>query len=139
MNEDVAQDVDAGDRGSATVVGLAACLVLIVVLGLALQLGAALVTRHRAEAAADLAALAAAAHAVSGDQTACAAARRVTDGMAVRLVSCELTGWNAAVTVQAQPPGPLAGFGVAEATARAGPARFRRSTSSSRRAVDVQR
>jgi len=110
-----------GERGSATVVGLGAVLALLTVFAIALQLGAAVITRHRAEAAADLAALAAAAHAVGGEPAACASAGRVTDRMAVRMVSCELRGWDAIVRVEAAPPGLLARFGVARATARAGP------------------
>jgi secretion/DNA translocation related TadE-like protein len=103
------------------VVGAAAVLALLAVFAVAVQLGGAVVTRHRAEAAGDLAALAAAAWATSGAERACVAARRVTDRMAVRLVSCELRGWQAAVQVEARPPGALARFGAARASARAGP------------------
>ncbi len=110
------------ERGAATVVGLGAVLVVLAVFAVAVQLGAAVITRHRAEAAADLAALAAAAHAVDGPAAACATGRRVTDRMAVRMVVCELDGWEVDVEVEAAPPGLLARFGTARATARAGPA-----------------
>lgn len=116
--------VDRGERGSATIAGVGAVVALLAVFAVALQLGAAVITRHRAESAADLAALAAAAHAVSGTQAACAAADRVTGGMAVRLLSCDLRGWEARVRVEATPPGLLAPFGPARATARAGPVGF---------------
>jgi secretion/DNA translocation related TadE-like protein len=111
-----------GERGSATVMGVAAVLVVLVVFVGAVHFGAVVVTRHRVAAAADLAALAAAAHAVDGTDQACATARRVTDRMVVRLSACELDGWDAIVQVEAPPPGPLDRFGTARATARAGPA-----------------
>ena len=111
-----------GDEGSATVVGIGAVLAVLAAFAIAVQLGAAVITRHRTEAAADLAALAAAAHAADATSDACATARRVTDAMSVRLVSCELRGWEANVRVEGTPPGVLTRFGVARATARAGPA-----------------
>ena len=114
--------VGDGERGSATVVGIGAVLALLAVFALALQLGSAMITRHRVEAAADLAALAAAAHAVSGTPQACGRARRVAENMAVRLTACEVRGWEVSVRAEAAPPGFLARFGMARATARAGPA-----------------
>jgi len=87
-----------------------------------LHLGEALVARHHAESAADLAALAAAAHMVIGEQYACSQARRVTDRMHVTLVSCRASDWDVLVDVAAQPPGWLASLGAATARARAGPA-----------------
>jgi len=132
--------MDEGERGSATVVGVAAVLALLAVFGIALQLGAAVITRHRAEAAADLAALAAASKAVSGTPAACAAAHRVADHMAARITSCELHGWEASVRVEATPAGALARFGTARATARAGPAVAGSATDrDARRAVGRQR
>jgi len=110
------------ESGSATVVGAGAVLALLSIFAVTIQLGAATITRHRAEAAGDLAALAAAANAASGAERACAVARRVTDRMTVGLVACELRGWQAIVSVEATPPGVLARFGTARATARAGPA-----------------
>ena len=111
-----------GDRGVATVwaaVGIAALASLWV---FGLHLGEALVARHHAESAADLAALAAAAHMVIGEQYACSQARRVTDRMHVTLVSCRASDWDVLVDVAAQPPGWLASLGAATARARAGPA-----------------
>jgi secretion/DNA translocation related TadE-like protein len=86
-----------------------------------LHLGEALVARHHAESAADLAALAAAANMVAGEQYACAQARRVTDRMRVALASCRADGWNVLVAVAVHPPGWLANLGAATAYARAGP------------------
>lgn len=110
-----------GDRGVATVwaAGVIAVLVSMAVFGL--RLGEAMVARHHAESAADLAALAGAAVAVAGEQDACAQARRVTDRMRVRLESCHTQGWDVRVDVEAQPAGWLGGLGAATGRARAGP------------------
>ena len=129
-----------GERGSATVVGVGAILALLAVFAVALQLGSAVTTRHRAEAAADLAALAAASNAVAGTTTACARAERVADRMAVQITACEVQGWEVSVSVEAAPPGVLARFGMARATARAGPAAIGTAASrDSRRTVGGQR
>jgi secretion/DNA translocation related TadE-like protein len=129
-----------GERGSATVVGVGAVLALLTVFALAVHLGSAVITRHRAEAAADLAALAAAATTVGGTPQACARAQRVADRMATRITSCDVHGWEVSVQVEASPPGPLGRFGTARATARAGPAANRWAISGAfRRAVGGQR
>ncbi len=116
-------------------------LALLATLAVALQLGVAVITRHRAEAAADLAALAVAARAVLGTDAACADGRRVTDRMAVRMVACRLHGWEATVEVEAATGGVLAAFGGAQAAARAGPAEADGTAADgpSRRAVGQQR
>lgn len=106
------------DQGSATVWAVGAIAALLVVAGLVLSLGAAVVTRHRAADAADLAALAAAGSADRGAVAACERAQAVTARMAVRLVSCRLDGWDALIEVVAAVPG---GLGDAPAHARAGP------------------
>lgn len=111
-----------GDRGVATIW---AAVVIAVLAGMAvfgLHLGEALVARHHAESAADLAALAAAGYVLPGEQYACSQARRVTDRMRVDLVSCRIQGWDALVDVTARPPGLVGHLGVAAAQARAGPA-----------------
>ncbi|WP_018683877.1 Rv3654c family TadE-like protein [Actinokineospora enzanensis] len=108
------------DGGFATVWVAAVSAVLMSIFLLVLTLGAATVARHRAEAAADLAALAAAAHAVSGPEAACARARWVVERMGARLDACGLDGWVAAVAVTVRPGLPTAG--AASARARAGPA-----------------
>jgi secretion/DNA translocation related TadE-like protein len=113
---------DCDDRGVATVWAAVAISVLVSIAVCGLQLGEALVTRHHAEAAADLAALAAAAHVLLGEQDACGQARRVTDRMRVTLVSCRTHDWDILVDVAARPPGWLGALGTATAQARAGPA-----------------
>jgi secretion/DNA translocation related TadE-like protein len=82
-----------------------------------LWFGAAVVARHQAEGAADLAALAAAAVAVDGEKAACADARWVVERMEGVLRSCRLSGWDALVEVDVA-FGP---FGSAAGRARAGP------------------
>jgi secretion/DNA translocation related TadE-like protein len=86
------------------------------------NLGAAIGGRHRVEAAADLAALAAASHAGDGEMAACAHGARVAEGMSARLVSCRVSGWEARVELEVQPPLSLGAWGVARGRARAGPA-----------------
>ena len=67
----------APDAGVATVWAAAAVAVLTIVLVACLHLGAALLARHRAESAADLAALAAAREAVRGEVPACLRAAQI--------------------------------------------------------------
>jgi secretion/DNA translocation related TadE-like protein len=110
------------DRGSATVLLVAVIAAVLVVATAGVQLGAAMVTRHRATAAADLAALGAAVDAVYGETRACERATWVVERMGGALVSCRLDGWDALVEVTARPPEPLDRFGAATARARAGPA-----------------
>lgn len=109
------------DDGLATVVGAGLVAVLLTVAVAGVHLGTATVTRHRAEAAADLAALAAAGRAVAGTETACGQARRITGTMRGRLAGCQVQGWDVLIEVEADPPGPLGRFGTARAAARAGP------------------
>lgn len=109
------------DRGAATIWtagGIA--LVMVAVSGL-LSFVSAVAARHRAESAADLAALAAASWAVAGEGRACAQARWVVEEMGVELRSCRLSSWDALVEVVAEPAGVLGKFGAAAAKARAGP------------------
>ncbi|WNM36384.1 flp pilus-assembly TadE/G-like family protein [Streptomyces sp. Li-HN-5-11] len=106
------------DRGSATVWSVGAIAVLCVVFGIGLGLGQAVVTRHRAAAAADLAALAAADHWAEGGAAACARADRVARAQRTRLVRCAVVGDTSDVTA-ASGRGPF----TAKARARAGPAR----------------
>ncbi|MBP0456500.1 Rv3654c family TadE-like protein [Streptomyces montanisoli] len=105
-----------GDRGYATVVTAVAATVLCALFGVVLALGEAVVARHRAEAAADLAALAAADRAPAGRTAACRGARTVAGAQGARLVRCVLDGQVAEVTaaVRAGPYEPTA-------LARAGP------------------
>ncbi|MBB3083445.1 Rv3654c family TadE-like protein [Geodermatophilus sabuli] len=107
-----------GERGSATVwvVALAGALAAIGVA--AVLVGSAVVGRHRATGAADLAALAAAEHAVRGRADPCAAAARVADANGARLTGCGVDG-AAVVEVAVVVPVRLGPLGVREAAARA--------------------
>lgn len=109
------------DDGVATILSAVVCLCLIAMLWLGMQVGTAIVARNRAEGAADLAALAAAAYAVQGTGVACARAEWVARGMHMVLATCRLDGAEGLVEVRADGAGVLAGL-VAVGHARAGPA-----------------
>ncbi|MEU6405445.1 Rv3654c family TadE-like protein [Streptomyces sp. NPDC046985] len=104
------------DRGSATVWSVGAIALLCVVFGVGLALGQAVVTRHRAAGAADLAALAAAEHWAQGRAPACAAADRVARAQGAWLARCALTGDVSDVTAVSR-----RGLFTARSRARAGP------------------
>ncbi|MFI1168358.1 Rv3654c family TadE-like protein [Streptomyces sp. NPDC020801] len=104
------------DRGSATVWSVGAITLLCVVFGIGLALGQAVVTRHRAAGAADLAALAAADHWAEGGAAACARADRVARAQDTRLLRCAIVGDVSDVTTVSE-RGPFS----ARARARAGP------------------
>ncbi|MGZ4543018.1 MAG: Rv3654c family TadE-like protein [Mycobacteriaceae bacterium] len=104
------------DRGSATVWSVLAMATLMAVLGVVLHLGSAVNARHRSEAGADLAAVAAAGDALEGLDAACAKAAVVTEAMDLTLAGCRLDGWDAVVEVDA-----ASVLGSAHARARAGP------------------
>ncbi|MGY1659815.1 Rv3654c family TadE-like protein [Geodermatophilus sp. SYSU D00705] len=108
----------AGERGSATVWVVALAGVLAAVGVAAVLVGTAVVGRHRATGAADLAALAAAEQAVRGRSDACAVAARVAEANAARLTGCAVDG-AAVVDISVTVPVRLGPIGVREATARA--------------------
>lgn len=109
------------DRGVATVLSAVLSVALVGVLWFGTQLGFAVLDRHRAEGAADLAALAAAAHAPQGHDVACGLATWVVDGMGAVITECRLHGGDARVEVRASAPGILSGLRRADARAYAGP------------------
>ncbi|MFC9294347.1 Rv3654c family TadE-like protein [Streptomyces sp. NPDC057011] len=104
------------DRGSATVWAALVATVLGAVFGGVLLLGQAVVARHRAAAAADLAALAAAAGWAHGPEAACATARRVARAQGAVLAVCRVEGEIAEVTAR-----PATGPFTPGIRARAGP------------------
>jgi secretion/DNA translocation related TadE-like protein len=110
------------DQGLATVWAATGIAVLMTVLVVALHLGAAVHARHRAEAAADLAALAAAGMAVQGAEPACARAAEIATAMGATVTTCDLAGWDALVEVGVPVPLALPGLDTATGRARAGPA-----------------
>lgn len=116
-------DIDAGhDAGVATVWAAAGVAVLMAALLVGLHVAAAISARHRAESAADLAALAAAALAVQGTATSCGRADVIAAATGARVTFCALVGWKAAVEVEVDLALSLPGASVATARALAGPA-----------------
>jgi secretion/DNA translocation related TadE-like protein len=95
---------------------------LVAVLAAMLGLVAAVGGRHRAEAAADLAALAAAVQAVRGETVACGRAAQVATGTGGRLVLCRVRGGVAEVEVEVALRIAVLGGVTARSRARAGPA-----------------
>jgi secretion/DNA translocation related TadE-like protein len=109
------------DDGYATVFAAAAVGVLVCLLGLGLQVGAAVLARHGAETAADLAALAGAREAVRGADVACARATEVAAGNDARLVACSVEGWTVIVVTERSCGCMPSVAGDASGRARAGP------------------
>lgn len=109
----------SADQGSATVWVVMVAAALCAVFGAVLLLGQAVLARHRAGGAADLAALAAADRAPKGQQEACAGAARVARAQGAEVVRCALRGPVADVTVRA-----ASGGFRAQLRARAGPPAF---------------
>ncbi|WP_306318535.1 MULTISPECIES: Rv3654c family TadE-like protein [unclassified Streptomyces] len=97
--------VARSDRGSATVWVAVAMAAVGVVFGAVLAMGQAVEARHRAGAAADLAALAAADHWTEGRTRACALAERVARAQGAGVVRCVLHGEVSEVTAAAGEPG----------------------------------
>ena len=94
--------------------------VLLSITGGGAYLGSAVVARHRAQAAADLAALAAAARLAAGPEAACAQANAVARQMRVSTTGCDVDDLDVVVTVDVRLA--VGGWGSAGAAARAGPA-----------------
>ncbi|ASR01349.1 Rv3654c family TadE-like protein [Gordonia rubripertincta] len=113
----------ADDQGNATVLGAFAIAALAAVLVMVIYVGAAVLARHRAQSAADLSALAAAADHVAGKSEPCATARAVAVAQrpSAEVVSCRTAGEDVLVAVRV--PVNLGRFGLraAMASARAGP------------------
>jgi secretion/DNA translocation related TadE-like protein len=84
--------------------------------------GSVVVTRHRAQAAADLAALAAAARLPAGPDAACTAADAVARSMHADRVGCEVDDLDVIVTVDIAVRLARGALPSVRAAARAGPA-----------------
>jgi secretion/DNA translocation related TadE-like protein len=114
------------DRGSATIWLTALAALLVGACWAALAIGQAVVARHRASAAADLAALAAVSQAADGPGRGCAAAARVASAQRASVTRCVLGRDSVTVLVQVPIRGPLLPLSPlvgALAEARAGPVR----------------
>jgi secretion/DNA translocation related TadE-like protein len=113
---------DRGEGGAATVLAVS-CLTLLVFLGAALGVVAALVAAHRsAQGGADLAALAGA-EVLGRGRDPCAAAVDVAARNRVEVISCVVSGREVVVVVRAPGPHWLGQAADPTARARAGPAR----------------
>jgi secretion/DNA translocation related TadE-like protein len=111
------------DRGAASVWLLAAGLVLVAMGVAGAAVGTATVARHRAQAAADLGALAGAMRAVDGSVTACHRAAEIVAANGGRLAACTLDGFDLTIAVDVS-VSPVRGLvRTAHASARAGPVR----------------
>ena len=109
-----------GERGSAVPFAVA-CVGLLTLVGAALSVTGMLVADHRrAQAAADLAALAGASAHAAGDDG-CGAAHRVAAGNGASLTDCRVAAGDVRVTVVVRGPHWLGGQGDLAAEARAGP------------------
>lgn len=121
-------DRGSGDRGSGTVLALTVVMLAGLLLVMVSAVGQAVLARHRAQAAADLAALAAASAqptggTAPGSADACSEAARVASANGARLAGCR-AGADVVVRVRVGPSGsgPLPALAPAEGSARAGPA-----------------
>lgn len=83
--------------------------------------GSAVIARHRAQAAADLAAVAAAAHLTDGTGAACSRASALAHAMRTAVTHCVVEDLDVVVTVETSVPLGRIAVGPARATARAGP------------------
>jgi secretion/DNA translocation related TadE-like protein len=92
----------------------------------AVCVGSAVIARHRAQASADLAALAAATRLTGGAEQACARASAVARAMRTVVTQCTVDELDVVVTVDAPASFGRIGVGSARAAARAGPAGMRR-------------
>ena len=84
-------------------------------------LGAAVTARHRAQAAADLAALGAAGDVASGPDAACRQATQIAARMRSDLTDCRIDGLDVVLEVSVPVRLGRWGVGPARAVARAGP------------------
>ncbi|WP_327161379.1 Rv3654c family TadE-like protein [Mycolicibacterium wolinskyi] len=109
------------DRGSASLLAVALIAILLAFTTGAAYLGAAVIARHRAQAAADLAALAAAGAVAGGPEAACARASQIASAMRTTVAACRVDGLDVVLDVQVRVSLGRFGTGSARAVARAGP------------------
>jgi secretion/DNA translocation related TadE-like protein len=109
------------DRGSASVIAAAMMTLLMVLAGAGVMVGSAVTARHRAQAAADLAALAGAGQVASGQSAACASAASVARAMQAGVATCTVDGLDVVVTIEVPVRLGRLGIQAAHAAARAGP------------------
>jgi secretion/DNA translocation related TadE-like protein len=108
-----------GERGSATIWVLCAVLVLCLVTGIGLSIGAVAATTARARTAADLSALAAAAALVRDEGDPCVRAAEIARANQAELTRCQVEGRDIRVWIAAPLPAALRVIARDRATARA--------------------
>jgi len=114
--------VNRADEGAATIWALIVLLLIWALAAVCAVETTAVQVRHRAAAAADAAALAAASPGGLDGPAGCASARRAAARLGAELMGCELIGPYATVTVRMSPPAPIRWAGRVTERARAGPA-----------------
>ncbi|MCC3316298.1 Rv3654c family TadE-like protein [Nocardia africana] len=110
-----------GCDGGATVTACLALTALLLVTVVIVQFAAVVCARHRAQSAADSAALAAAGALDSGAEAACDQADSVVRRMRMRVRTCSVRDWDVTVTVDGSVTLALLGKRSVVAIARAGP------------------
>jgi secretion/DNA translocation related TadE-like protein len=109
------------ERGSASIIAVAMIGVLIMLTTAFMYLGSAVAARHRAQSAADLAALSAAGRLPLGGDAACAYASAIAKAMRSAVVRCDVDGLDVVVTIDVAVELGRFGAGAARGIARAGP------------------
>jgi secretion/DNA translocation related TadE-like protein len=109
------------ELGSASLFAVAMMAVLLAITVGGVYVGSAVIARHRAQSAADLAAVAAAVHLADGKRDACVEASAVARAMRMAVTHCVVENLDVVVTVETSVALGGIGVGPARATARAGP------------------
>lgn len=109
------------ERGAASLIAVAAVAVLVAVTSGLAQVESAVAARHRAQAGADLAVLAAAGQIASGVESACGKAELVAREMKTTMTDCVADGLEVVVHVEAEVGLGAWSFRAAHAAARGGP------------------
>lgn len=109
------------ESGGATIFACFALTGLVAVTAVLLHLGGAVAARHRAQASADLGALAAAQALADGDESACGSATSIARRMHAEVEECRIEGWDVVVSTEAPVGAGGISLGTARALARAGP------------------
>lgn len=109
------------ERGSATVLAAGVTAAILVSAVAFTAVGQASAARHRAQGAADAAALAGAARVLFGEGEACAAAQAMVERSGTEFQGCEVNELEVTIHVNETPKGLPAAFGPARAASRAGP------------------
>lgn len=107
------------DTGAATVLAAVLIAVLTTIVVAGIWLASAVIARHRAQAAADLAALVGAARMPAGEARACSEAEALARLMGAAMRQCAVSRLDVTVVVSVAAGGPMGT--EATASARAGP------------------